>query len=191
MTAQSTHNTAILSKEQLLSAIAFGFSPKYLFFWGHRPSKDGSINKSCFSQWFDAAFILDGERYATAEHFMMAEKARLFGDEETRRQVLAASTPAEAKKLGRGVQNFSDALWLAKRFEIVVSANQAKFMQNPAMAQFLVRTGAQVLVEASPVDNIWGIGIAADHPDALHPARWQGLNLLGFALMQVRETFLS
>jgi ribA/ribD-fused uncharacterized protein len=181
----------ILSKDHLLAALDSGLNPKYLFFWGHRPTADGLVSKSCFSQWFEAPFLIDGERYATAEHFMMAEKARLFGDSETRQRVLAARTPAEAKKLGRGVKNFDEAAWLAERFQIVVAANRAKFSQNPPMAEFLARTGEQVLVEASPVDAIWGIGLAADHADAAHPMRWPGFNLLGFALMQVRDELVS
>lgn len=173
-------------RDDLLAAVRSGFEPRYLFFWGHRPSKDGRPSKSCFSQWFDAAFVLAGTRYATAEHFMMAEKARLFGDEATRQQVLAAATPAEAKKLGRQVQGFDDEQWLSLRMEVVVQANHAKFSQDPALRDFLLGTGDQVLVEASPVDSIWGIGLAADHLDALRPEQWPGLNLLGFALMHVR-----
>jgi len=181
------HFDTIISTQELISAIARGADPKYVFFWGHRPAAEDTITKTCFSQWFEAPFIVDGDRYQTAEHFMMAEKARLFRDEETRQQVLVAATPAEAKKLGRGVRNFQDSLWLAERFGIVVNANMAKFSQNPLMAEFLLGTGDRVLVEASPVDSIWGIGLATDSPDASRPDRWPGLNLLGFALMQVRS----
>ena len=177
----------IRNTQDLIETIDGGHDPKYLFFWGHQPAKDGSIGKSCFSQWFEAAFVVDGERYATAEHFMMAEKARLFGDETTRARALAARTPGEAKKLGRQVADFDEAVWLRERFGIVVRANHAKFSQNSPLGVYLMGTGERVLVEASPVDAVWGIGLAADDLNVARPGQWPGLNLLGFALMEVRE----
>ena len=92
-----------------------------------------------------------------------------------------------AKKLGRQVRNFDHARWEAARFDIVVRGNTAKFVQNEPLQSFLFGTGRRVLVEASPVDRIWGIGLAADDPRAMHPEQWRGLNLLGFALMAVRD----
>lgn len=174
------------SIDDLLHALDAGATPKYLLFWGHQPAADRSIGRACFSQWFDASFELDGQTYRTAEQFMMAEKARLFGDEPSRMRILAARTPAEAKKLGRGVMGFDDLIWERERFDIVVRANEAKFSQNPALRDYLLTTGDRVLVEASLVDRIWGIGLAADDEQALEPRSWCGLNLLGFALMTVR-----
>jgi len=171
---------------ELLQRRRAGESFSYLFFWGHRPRKDGQVSSSCFSQWFDAPFVLDGQRYPTAEHYMMAEKARLFRDDAALAQVLSAANPGAAKSAGRKVKGFDEALWLEHRFDIVVRANRAKFEQNKAMAKFLLQTGDQVLVEASPVDAIWGIGMAASDERAGDPTEWQGLNLLGFALMRVR-----
>jgi ribA/ribD-fused uncharacterized protein len=118
---------------------------------------------------------------------MMAEKARLFHDEATRALILQASHPDQAKKLGRRVQNFDEARWNAVRFEVVVRGNAAKFSQHPELRQYLLQTAPCVFVEASPVDAIWGIGLAQDHPNATNPAEWRGLNLLGFALMKVRD----
>ena len=118
---------------------------------------------------------------------MMAEKARLFGAEDTRRAVLAARHPDEAKRLGRQIPGFDEAVWQAARFTIVVQGNAAKFDQHPPLREFLQASGTRVLVEASPVDAIWGIGLGQDHPDAANPAAWPGLNLLGFALMEVRR----
>lgn len=174
------------SIEDLLHALEAGATPKYVLFWGHQPNAAGSIGKGCFSQWFEASFELEGQIYPTAEHFMMAEKARLFGDLETHASILAVRTPAEAKKLGRGVKGFDDELWEQARFDIVVRANEAKFSQNQALRDYLLITGDCVLVEASPVDRIWGIGLAANDERALEPRAWRGLNLLGFALMEVR-----
>lgn len=183
--------TSIRNKAALIASIGRGLRPKYVFFWGHTPAHPGSIDKSCFSQWFGAPFTVDGDHYPTAEHFMMAEKARLFDDEATRRKILAASSPAQAKKLGREVKGFSDGAWVDARFEIVVRASLAKFSQNPAMGAFLGQTGDRILVEASPPDAIWGIGMAANHEHVEQPQRWPGLNLLGFALMEARDRLRS
>jgi ribA/ribD-fused uncharacterized protein len=172
--------------EDLKTRFNAGEPLKFLYFWGHRVSKSG-ITASCFSQWYGAPFVVDGQRYPTAEHYMMAEKAALFGDTETRAQVLQAADPGAAKALGRQVRGFDEAAWIAHRFAIVVRANQAKFSQNPEMGQFLAQTGSRVIVEASPVDRIWGVGLAQDDDAISNPNRWRGLNLLGFALMAVRE----
>jgi ribA/ribD-fused uncharacterized protein len=179
--------TPLRSTADLIAHVRQGRAVDYLFFWGHQPPRDGSIGKTCMSQWYEAAFSVEGTRYPTAEHYMMAEKARLFGDESARTRILAARTPAEAKKLGRTVRGFDEATWTAQRFDIVVRANVAKFSQNAALGSFLQATGDKVIVEASPVDRIWGIGLAATDEAAQRPDRWRGLNLLGFALMEVRS----
>ncbi|MES2597579.1 MAG: NADAR family protein [Verrucomicrobiota bacterium] len=174
--------------DELLSAMQKGFRPKWAFFWGHTPSQDGSITKSCFSQWWDGhPFAIDGITYTTAEHYMMAEKARLFRDKATLAEIIAAKSPAIAKKLGRQVTNFDENLWLRHRWDIVVRGNAAKFAQHAELKTFLLQTGDRILVEASPFDRIWGIGMSATHPDAERPQNWKGLNLLGFALMEVRQ----
>jgi ribA/ribD-fused uncharacterized protein len=160
---------------------------KYLFFWGHTPKQKEEVDKSCFSQWFPAAFEVAGDTYATAEHWMMAEKARLFGNDELRLRIIAAKHPAEAKKLGREVTGFDPQVWDEQKYDLVQAGNYHKFSQHPSLKAYLLHTGSRVLVEASPVDAIWGIGLATDHPDALQPARWPGQNLLGFALMEVRD----
>lgn len=172
---------------ELCDYIDRGGQAKYLYFWGHRPSKDGSVTKSCFSQWFEISFEVDGVHYPSAEHFMMAEKARLFSDHDVLQRILIATTPCAAKALGREISAFEESTWLAHRWQIVVAANYAKFSQNTKLREFLLNTADHVLVEASPVDRIWGIGLAADDPAAENPHKWDGLNLLGFALMQVRE----
>ena len=105
--------------------------------------------------------------------------------------VCADDPAADAKKLGRTVRQFDEARWKAARFDLVTQGNIAKFSSNPALAAFLLGTGAKVLVEASPRDTIWGIGLGADHAAASDPQRWRGLNLLGFALMAARDALLA
>ena len=170
----------------LCVAIEAGARPKYLFFWGHQPQADGSIGKGVLSQWWQEPFEADGELYASAEHYMMAGKATLFGDLEMRDAILRASHPAEAKKLGRKVRGFEGDRWQAHRFEIVTSGNVAKFGASAAMRDYLLGTGDRVLVEASPRHRIWGVGLSANHADAESPSAWRGLNLLGFGLMEAR-----
>nr|WP_203589846.1 NADAR family protein [Streptomyces sp. SID13031] len=159
---------------------------KYVFFWGDTPNRDGSIGASCLSQWYHAPFIVDGVRYSTAEHWMMAGKARLFGDNESAAKVIAAGHPQRAKAIGRQVTGFDTETWQRHRAELVIEGNLHKFRQNKPLLDYLLNTGKRVLVEASPVDRIWGIGLAADDPRAEHPDQWRGLNLLGFALMRAR-----
>jgi ribA/ribD-fused uncharacterized protein len=161
---------------------------EYLFFWGHTPKKEGVVDKSCFSQWYPSAFTVDGIIYATAEHWMMAQKARLFQDEEVFQKIIAAEKPAVAKSLGREVKNFDAAVWDESSFSIVVEGNKHKFLQNEEIKTFLLYTSNKVIVEASPADAIWGIGLPQDATDAMNPFRWRGTNLLGFALMEVRDS---
>lgn len=173
--------------DELRKSVGQGRRYRYLFFWGHRPRPDGAAGPSCFSQWYGAPFTVSDEAYPTGEHYMMARKAALFGDELTRRQILAAPSPGAAKALGRQVKGFSEERWEQARFAIVVEGNIAKFTAHPDLRGFLLGTRRRVLVEASPTDRIWGIGLARDDPRAEDPRRWRGLNLLGFALMAVRD----
>ncbi|MET9275372.1 NADAR family protein [Kribbella sp. NPDC003557] len=177
-----------MNSEDLQQRIASGERVKFLYFWGHQPQRDGSIGPGCLSQWWPAEFTVDGVRYPSAEHYMMTEKARLFGDLAAVDRILAARTPAEAKNLGREVRGFDGEAWEAARFGIVVAGSTAKFGQDPALRSYLLNTGRRVLVEASPLDRVWGIGLAADDPRAADPAGWRGLNLLGFALMEARAS---
>ncbi|MEU2422516.1 NADAR family protein [Streptomyces sp. NPDC007851] len=175
------------SVEALIRAVRAGARIRYLHFWGHRPRPDGQVSASCLSQWWPSPFVVDGVEYATAEHWMMAGKARLFADPEAERRILAAGHPAEAKKAGRLVRGFDEAVWQRERLGIVTEGSVHKFSADPALRDFLLATGDRVLVEASPVDRVWGIGLAATAEEAADPARWRGANLLGFALMAARK----
>lgn len=166
-----------------------GQKNKYLFFWGHRPNRDGSIGNSCFSQWWKSSFEKDGMVFKTAEHWMMYQKAILFEDQEIAKQILRVKTPGEAKKLGRKVRGFTQEAWEENRSKIVVEGNQLKFEQHSDLKTYLMNTGERILVEASPYDNIWGIGLTKDAKNIQNPHTWKGINLLGFALMEVRDLF--
>jgi ribA/ribD-fused uncharacterized protein len=176
-----------LDLSSLQRRVEAGWSPTFLFFWGHSARPGGTIGKECLSQWYPAPFVLDGYRYATAEHYMMAQKAVLFGDDHAARQIRDSQEPAEAKELGRHVRGFDDDRWVEHRFGIVAAGSHAKFSQHPSLRAFLIATSPKVLVEASPRDRIWGIGLAEKNPGVRSPREWRGLNLLGFALMHARS----
>lgn len=144
------------------------------------------------SQWYASPFKWNGIKYYCAEQFMMAEKARLFGDEETRQQILKTTSPVEHKKLGRVVKNYDDDVWIGNRYDIVYVGNFLKFAQNPELLSALIQDGKnREFVECNPKDKIWGIGLGLDSPDIYYKGRWQGLNLLGQVLNHVYLTFTN
>jgi ribA/ribD-fused uncharacterized protein len=181
----------VLSPHDRLAAVlrreVVGDHPDLLFFWRATPGGSGRPGPGCLSQFWTAPFTVDGVTYRSAEHWMMAEKARLFGDNRARDAVLASPTSPEAKAAGRTVRGFSEAAWGAARYGVVVAGNLAKFSQHDDLRRYLVSTDPRVLVEASPSDPVWGIGLAEADERAPRPSQWQGTNLLGFALMEVRE----
>ena len=172
----------LLCKEDLYDRTSL----EYLFFWGHH-GKANKITKACLSQWYSCLFTVDGIQYNCAEQFMMAEKARIMGDEDSQMKILASTDPQEIKALGREVSNYDDAKWNAHKTAVVIKGNFHKFKGNGDLRDFLLDTGDKILVEASPYDTIWGIGMKEDNPDCLIPRNWKGENLLGFCLMEVRN----
>ncbi|MDO4329009.1 MAG: NADAR family protein [Lachnospiraceae bacterium] len=163
---------------------------QFLFFWGHTPSADGRITETCCSQWWMCNFTIDGITYTCAEQYMMAEKARMFHDQEMLEQIMNAKHPKEMKAYGRAVKNFDKTTWDHACYELVKKGNVAKFSQNPELWNFLKSTKKRILVEASPRDRIWGIGMGKSNPDAECPLKWKGTNLLGFALTEARDILL-
>src|ERR1043166_189724 len=144
-----------------------------------------------FSQWHPAQFELGGRIFGCAEQYMMYGKAILFGDPEAAAAILAAASPKQHKALGRQVRGFDDAIWKQNREQIVFDGSRGKFTQNPARRQALLDTAGTELVEASPFDRIWGIGLAASDPRAEDPAQWRGRNLLGKILTRLRDELLA
>ncbi|WP_444909926.1 NADAR family protein [Microbulbifer sp. TRSA005] len=176
----------IRSRDQLIDFVDNGNTVNYVFFWDHQEI-DNQISKSCLSQWYDTKFEEDGYHFITAEHYMMYHKAKLFKDHKACEKILTSDHPGKAKELGRQVVGFNHDIWIKKRFEIVVNGNLAKFSQNNDLKRFLLNTKDRILVEASPVDKIWGVGQAQDSSTIQDPRSWAGLNLMGFALMEVRD----
>jgi len=174
-------------RQWAIASAEAGTLPPILPFWGHAPSKDGSLTKSCFSQWWQSDFLIDGMDYSCMEQRMMAGKALAFQDLETCRLIMAESDPKKIKALGRKVTPFDGGVWDEVKHTLIVNGNYAKFTQNEELRRFLLATGDSLLVEASPYDTIWGIGLGAENPKTQDPHQWRGRNLLGFALMEVRD----
>lgn len=160
---------------------------EFLFFYGHYQKNKNIVDQSCFSQWYPVFFKHDGINYPTAEHYMMYQKALLFKDNVIAFSILGTNSPAEAKRLGRLVKNYDEKIWQKERTKIVCNGNFLKFSQNPKLQEYLLSTGDKILVEASPYDRIWGIGMDVTNENKTNPEKWNGLNLLGFSLMEVRD----
>ena len=170
--AKQLKNAAAFKANKLM----FRVTPEYVFFW-----------KSLFSQWYPSEFILGDFTYNCAEQYMMDYKALYFNDTASSDKIRLSDSPAEMQKLGRLVKNFNPKEWDAVKLSTVVVANYEKFTQNKDLKEILLSTGDKILVEGSPYDSIWGIGLAWDNRLIDDPANWQGQNLLGKALMTVRE----
>jgi len=155
-----------------------------IYFYSHSEDEEWGV----FSQFYQPCVFTDenGVEYNCAEQWMMASKARLFGDELTLKKILGSRDPFKIKALGREVNSFDNDKWDGVKYEIVVEGNRLKFGQNPKLGSMLKATGDAVLVEAAPKDHIWGIGISVK--DAKNGRPWNGQNLLGKALMAVRDS---
>lgn len=158
---------------------------QYIFFYGHNPTPSGN---HIYSQFYPCKFTdpKTGIVYCCAEQWMMSQKALMFNDKVINEQILAETNAATIKSYGRSVHGYNDAIWCENRFNIVVQGNYYKFSQNPELLQTLLSTDPKILVEASPYDRVWGIGLNANQAAQIPPHQWPGDNLLGRALMQVR-----
>lgn len=158
-----------------------------IYFWGHR-SKEGEANgKEVLSQWYPADFQVGHQVYCCMEQYMMAKKAQLFGDAETEKRIMEESEQSKIKSLGRKVKNFDESVWNEFRTLIVMTGNYYKFGQLGNLRKYLLSTKDALLVEASPYDTIWGIGMSAEEARRSDITQWRGSNLLGFSLMAVRD----
>ncbi len=175
------------SLEQVQTDYARGVKQQFTMFWKPDTSADGRITKGCCSQWWMSDFYSVAHTYNCMEQFMMANKAELFGDEEVRQEILDCKDPKNIKDLGRKVRGFDETIWNKAKYSIILNGNFMKFTQNKELREFLLSTGDDILVEASPYDAIWGIRMSENDRNANNPYMWKGQNLLGFALMEVRD----
>lgn len=160
------------------TAVHFKPQEEYTFFWRE---------ESPFSQWYPCSFVVDGQWYNCAEQYMMHQKALTFGDRWSAKYILNITSPKDQKKAGRRVTGFNVKIWDSVSTGIVKKANLAKFEQNPALKKKLFDTRGTTMVETSPWDCVWGIGLKADDPKAKDRKQWRGKNKLGYILTEVRE----
>ena len=150
---------------------------KYVFFWGGE-----------FSNFYPCTIVDDEFTFNCSEQIYMYVKAKMFNDDKTAEKIYAATDPKEQKKLGRSVQGFKQKKWDIHKEWVMFHAVYKKFDQNPELKELLLSTRNHVIVEASPYDSIWGIGIGGvDNPAIEDPANWKGQNLLGEVIMRVRR----
>lgn len=151
-------------------------------FWSEKNSRVGM-----YSQWYLAPMTIDGQSFNCCEQWMMYSKAILFKDLDVANKILATNDPRTIKALGRTVKNFDSAIWDENKFQLVYKGNLSKFSQHEELKTILLATGNKLLIEASPYDKIWGVGLSYDDQRILDTDTWLGENLLGKAIMQVRE----
>lgn len=149
----------------------------------HNPEEENGY----LSNWYLSDFTVGGMRYTSLEQYMMHQKALRFRDENIAAQILATDDVAHIKELGRMVSRYKNHVWNGMRQIIVYEGLLAKFTQNEELKRALLNTGDAVLAEAAMYDLIWGIGLSMKDPRRLDPREWKGQNLMGYALMLVRE----
>ena len=149
----------------------------------HNPDEENGY----LSNWYPSRFIVKNSVFSSMEQFMMDRKAVCFHDEASAAQILATEDVARIKELGRRVSNYDDHHWNGIRQIVVYEGLLAKFSQNEDLKEQLKATGDAVLAECAVKDRIWGIGLSMSDPDRMNREKWQGQNLLGYALMMVRE----
>ena len=168
------------SKDELIATEEV--TKEFIFFWNPEDTP-----QACLSQWTISNFEDLTQKYNCCEQYMMAQKALFFSDFENEKRILQSNDPSEMKRLGRIVKNFNSEEWNKVKYSIVLNGNYYKFSQNKEMRDFLMATGKSVLVEASPEDKVWGVGLDESNKDIYDLNKWKGENLLGFALMELRD----
>lgn len=129
----------------------------------------------------------DGIKFNSTEQAFMYAKAKLFNDTTSMIAIVREKRPAQAKQLGRGVQGFDPVIWDKHKYQLMLDVNLCKYTQFENYRNYLINTGDKILVEANGKDRIWGIGLYALDYRAQYESKWQGQNLLGKVLMEIRS----
>ena len=139
------------------------------------------------SNWYLSPFASDGLHFSSMEQYMMHRKALCFQDADAAQEILSTDSVGKIKALGRAVRNYDDLIWNGLRQIAVYQGLLEKFRQNEDLRAALLGTGDAVLAECAVRDRIWGIGLSMKDERRFQMEAWRGQNLLGFALMMVRE----
>lgn len=181
-------NSPVYSIESMQKEKEEGKKRDKIFFWGGKPSKETrTVGKECLSQWYMADFYVGHVKYCCMEQYMMSKKALLFGDSDVNEKIMKSFNQREIKSLGRKIKGFDEEIWSLFKRPIILTGNFYKFSQIDNIRKYLLSTGDDMLIEASPYDSIWGIGMGAEEASQCGIDKWRGQNLLGFALMEVRD----
>ena len=157
-------------------------SEKFTFFWG---------SDSPFSNWYPQSFNHNYQVYNCSEQYMMFQKAMLFNDIDVAELIMEQKSPRKQKFLGRQVRGFDQTVWLEQCEDIMVPALVSKFTQDTYSLNCMLSSVGTIIVEASPTDTVWGIGMTKDDPKATDPTKWNGTNLLGKVLMRARDIIVN
>jgi len=149
---------------------------KFTLFWG-----------GPFSNWYKRDFTVKGIRFNCGEQYMMYSKAMLFGDVSTGQKIMKTPDPRRQKQLGREVKGYDDNVWKARAPGIMAAGLFHKFIQHKDLTAIMLASLGTRLVEASPDDTLWGIGLHEDDPRSWDEDQWLGLNCLGTALDKARD----
>ena len=152
----------------------------YAFFYG-----------GCFSQWWPSKFMVENFTFNCCEQYMMFKKAMLFGDIKSAAEIMAESNPKNIKLIGRRVKNFDNYIWDQTKRDVVYKGNYYKFTENEELKEILLSTGNKVLVEASPKDTIWGVGLSVNDENIEDKNCWRGTNYLGYELTRLKFKLMS
>lgn len=181
--------------ERMLSKLGFKTTDdmNLVYFWKPKPQQRGVVDAACCCQWWLSKFTFEGVGFRSAEHAMMYGKAKMFNDAQAMAAILEEPHPHAAKAIGRQVQNFDQNQWEMESYKLVREINEAKFTQDPSLKKWLMSLPKNtVIVETSPYDRIWGIGLAENEPvDLTNINNWQGQNKLGFAITEVFQKLVE
>lgn len=140
------------------------------------------------SNWYMSEFVFNEQKFTSMEQYMMYQKAILFDDTKIAQEIMKTNNVGEIKALGRTVQDYDDIIWNGVRQIVVYEGLLKKFRQNDELKKKLLDTQEHIIAECAVHDKIWGIGLSMKDKRRFDLEKWQGQNLLGFSLMQVRNT---
>lgn len=179
------------SNAWLIQQIITGETPSYTCFLSDRCMQNADWDTNCFNENYYAPFKVEGIVYNTVQHWLMAQKAALFYDAVSMEKIIACKTAAHAKLLGSQIKQVDEDVWLANAYALVVKGNVHKFAQHGTLKQKLINTSHSIIVAITPNDCLWGNGMNYQPNQPFNPIKWKGANLLGYALMDVRDILLA